>query len=87
MAEHRHFQVPLEIPQGISGELNSILPLPGTGTGTHRVGGTVGCMLVLGRLVPAVGWDTVVHKPAARGKKRNTLRKQSGGKSSWRSLQ
>lgn len=73
-AEHRHFQVFLEVPQGIPRDLSTILPHPGTETGTHCVGGTVCRVLVLRRLVPAVGRDTVIHKPAARRTGRNTLR-------------
>lgn len=71
-AEHRHFQVPFEVPQWIPREMSTTLPHPGTGT--HSVGGTVGCVLVLCGLVPAVGWDTVIHEPAARSRERNTLR-------------
>lgn len=39
-------------------------PIPQEGTQTHRVCGTVGRMLVICRLVPAVGGNTVVHEPA-----------------------
>lgn len=56
------------------GDLSTILPRPGTGTGTHCVGGTVRCMLILRWLVPAVGWDAVIHEPAARSRERNTFR-------------
>lgn len=34
---------------------------------THSVGGTVGSMFILRRLVPLVGGDPVVHEPGRRG--------------------
>lgn len=58
--------------------MSTVLPLPGTGT--HSVGGTVGCVLIFRGLVPAVGRDTVIHEPAERKGERNTLRGQGWSK-------
>lgn len=42
-------------------------PLSAPQNATHSMGGTVGCMFILGGLVPLVGRDSVVHEPGMRG--------------------